>query len=143
MGGGNAQKTAVARERNLAKQKAASGGVSQLKDKEKAMNIKCKICMQPFMCTQSDGDFQKHIDSKHAGKGFWECFDPTFVAVPNQATVFKGRRLAHEALGTDHKKGYPKDQNIEEFDTKEDAMQHIIDSVDYINDAEAITYQED
>ncbi|KAJ1479208.1 hypothetical protein T484DRAFT_1815164 [Baffinella frigidus] len=46
---GNAQKSAVARARNLALAQKNAGGNSQLADKGKAMTIKCKICMQPFM----------------------------------------------------------------------------------------------
>jgi len=45
MGGGNAQKSAMARERN-AKAKAAASKGSQLKSNQ-AM-LKCKVCMQTF-----------------------------------------------------------------------------------------------
>jgi hypothetical protein len=104
---------------------------------------------------------------QHSKSTFEECF-PTYVryvAVPSLGTVFKGRNLALTALGSDAKKGYPKDCGAVEFEyvqpivsslrsarysfrmvydfrTKEEAVEYIIEEVSYINDAEAVTYQE-
>ncbi|PQP93521.1 uncharacterized protein Pyn_27076 [Prunus yedoensis var. nudiflora] len=45
MGGGNGQKSKMARQRNMDKQKAAAKG-SQLESNKKSMTIQCKVCMQ-------------------------------------------------------------------------------------------------
>ncbi len=45
MGGGNAQKSAMKRQRNQEKAKASAGGVSQLKQNSAALNIKCMVCL--------------------------------------------------------------------------------------------------
>mmetsp|Transcript_63017 Transcript_63017/g.149378 ORF Transcript_63017/g.149378 Transcript_63017/m.149378 type:complete len:144 (-) Transcript_63017:230-661(-) len=143
MGGGNAQKSAVARARNLALAQKNAGGNSQLADKGKAMTIKCKICMQPFMCTQSEQDLMNHVTGKHVKNTWEDCFDPVYVAAPQIATVYKSKVKAYEGLGvTDQKKGYPKDAQIEEFGSREEAEDYIIETVDYINDKESITYVE-
>jgi hypothetical protein len=34
----------------------------------------------------------QHIENKHKGKAYDDCFDYTYVAAPNLATVFKGSR---------------------------------------------------
>ena len=57
--------------------------------------------------------------------------------------MYRGTRAAHKAFGTDNKKGFPKDQGIEEFTSKEDAYEYIKEEVEYINDDDAITYVED
>mmetsp|Transcript_65931 Transcript_65931/g.176705 ORF Transcript_65931/g.176705 Transcript_65931/m.176705 type:complete len:109 (-) Transcript_65931:90-416(-) len=108
------------------------------------MSIQCAICKQAFMCTQNEQDLMNHVTSKHSGKTFEECFAAyvRYVAVPSLATVFKGRALALSALGSDAKKGYPKDCGAVEFSSKEEAIEHIIEEVSYINDADAVTYQE-
>ncbi|RDY04971.1 hypothetical protein CR513_11247, partial [Mucuna pruriens] len=64
MGGGNAQKSKMAREKNLEKQKAAGKG-SQLDTNKKAMTIQCKVCMQTFMCTTSEVKCREHAEAKH------------------------------------------------------------------------------
>jgi len=64
------------------------------------------------------------------------------VAIPSLGTVFKGRPVALAALGSDAKKGYPKDSGAVEFGSKEEAVEYIIAEVSYINDADAVTYQE-
>mmetsp|Transcript_65932 Transcript_65932/g.176707 ORF Transcript_65932/g.176707 Transcript_65932/m.176707 type:complete len:107 (-) Transcript_65932:187-507(-) len=94
-----------------------AGGKSQKEDNEKAMSIQCAICKQAFMCTQNEQDLMNHVTSKHSGKTFEECFAAyvRYVAVPSLATVFKGRALALSALGSDAKKGYPKDCGAVEF----------------------------
>jgi hypothetical protein len=55
---------------------------------------------------------------------------------------FARRGTAYEAMGTDAKKGYPKDQGIKEFQSKEEAAQYVIDTIEYINDVESITFVE-
>jgi len=142
MGGGNAQKSAVARERNAAAAKARSGGNSTLKTRDKDMTYQCKVCKQTFLCTAALELLEQHIENKHAGKKYEECFNYAYVAAPNQATVYQGAKAAHAAFGTEPKKGYPKDQDIEEFDSKEEAYEYIKEKVDYINDDESITYVE-
>ncbi|CBZ55346.1 conserved hypothetical protein [Neospora caninum Liverpool] len=46
---------------------------SQLKSNQAAMSIKCKICMQPFMKTQSVAQLNEHATNKH-NKTVAECF---------------------------------------------------------------------
>lgn len=70
--GSNQSKKTQARDR--AKERAPKEARSQLKSNVAAMNIKCQICMQPFMKTQNEAQLQQHIDGKHHGKGFNECF---------------------------------------------------------------------
>ncbi|KAI3686773.1 hypothetical protein L1987_80460 [Smallanthus sonchifolius] len=73
MGGGNAQKSKTARERNLEKAKAASKG-SQLESNKKAMNIQCKVCMQTFICTTSEVKCREHAEAKHPKADVSTCF---------------------------------------------------------------------
>eukprot|EP00277_Geminigera_cryophila_P003141 CAMPEP_0179416106 /NCGR_PEP_ID=MMETSP0799-20121207/6609_1 /TAXON_ID=46947 /ORGANISM="Geminigera cryophila, Strain CCMP2564" /LENGTH=142 /DNA_ID=CAMNT_0021188931 /DNA_START=277 /DNA_END=705 /DNA_ORIENTATION=- len=138
MGGGNAQKSAIARAKNA--KNAPSGGNSTLKTKDKDMTYQCKVCKQTFMCTAAIELLIQHIDNKHKGKPYEDCFEYTYVAAPNTATVYQGPHRAHIAFGTESKKGFPKDQDIEEFDTKEEAYEYIKEKVEYINDDESITY---
>jgi len=74
MGGGNAQKSAKSRERNMAKAAAAGKG-STLESKAKAMNIKCKVCMALFLSTTNEAGLKQHAENKHPKKEFSECFD--------------------------------------------------------------------
>ncbi|KFG56274.1 hypothetical protein TGFOU_314800 [Toxoplasma gondii FOU] len=46
---------------------------SQLKSNQAAMSIKCKVCMQPFMKTQSVAQLNEHAANKH-NKTVAECF---------------------------------------------------------------------
>ncbi|KAK7386381.1 hypothetical protein VNO78_26573 [Psophocarpus tetragonolobus] len=73
MGGGNGQKSKMARERNLEKQRAAAKG-SQLETNKKAMNIQCKVCMQTFMCTTSEVKCKEHAEAKHPKSDLSACF---------------------------------------------------------------------
>ncbi|XP_019155066.1 PREDICTED: uncharacterized protein At2g23090 [Ipomoea nil] len=73
MGGGNAQKSKMAREKNLEKMKAAGKG-SQLESNKKAMNIQCKVCMQTFMCTTSEVKCREHAEAKHPKADVSTCF---------------------------------------------------------------------
>lgn len=115
---------------------------STLKTKDKDMKYQCKVCKQQFMCTAAIELMEQHIENKHKGKVYEDCFEWIYIAAPNLATVYRGERAAHEAFGTDNKKGFPKDQDIEEFDTKEEAFDYIKEKVEYINDDESITYVE-
>jgi hypothetical protein len=74
MGGGNAQKSAIARAKNLEKAKKAGGGQSQLASNAKASSILCNICKQSFICTAKGAVLQAHVDSKHAKLSIAECF---------------------------------------------------------------------
>ena len=106
------------------------------------MTYQCKVCKQTFMCTAAIELLEQHIDMKHKGKTYPDCFDWVYVAAPNIATVYRGTRAAHAAFGTDTKKGFPKDQGIEEFASKEDAYEYIKEEVEYVNADEEITYVE-
>mmetsp|Transcript_45474 Transcript_45474/g.86945 ORF Transcript_45474/g.86945 Transcript_45474/m.86945 type:complete len:82 (+) Transcript_45474:265-510(+) len=75
MGGGNAQKTAMARAKKLEKEKGKNKG-SQLKANSVAMTIKCKICMQTFMCTSTEAKLKEHSENKHPKEAFERCFPP-------------------------------------------------------------------
>ncbi|KAG8081316.1 hypothetical protein GUJ93_ZPchr0007g3656 [Zizania palustris] len=72
MGGGNGQKSKMARERNLEKNKGAKG--SQLEANKKAMNIQCKVCMQTFICTTSETKCKEHAEAKHPKSDLFLCF---------------------------------------------------------------------
>ncbi|KAF5780497.1 hypothetical protein HanXRQr2_Chr11g0472551 [Helianthus annuus] len=73
MGGGNAQKSKMAREKNLEKAKAAGKG-SQLEANKKAMSIQCKVCMQTFICTTSEVKCREHAEAKHPKADVYACF---------------------------------------------------------------------
>ncbi|KMZ73765.1 Uncharacterized protein family SERF [Zostera marina] len=73
MGGGNAQKSKMAREKNLEKQRNAAKG-SQLEKNKKAMNIQCKVCMQTFICTTSEVKCKEHAEAKHPKSALFQCF---------------------------------------------------------------------
>ncbi|KAJ3265165.1 hypothetical protein HDU77_006210 [Chytriomyces hyalinus] len=76
MGGGNAQKSAMARARNA--KNASADAKSQLKVNEQAKNVQCGICRQTFLLTIREKALQEHIDSKHSGKTIKDCF-PTWA----------------------------------------------------------------
>ncbi|GMH21504.1 hypothetical protein Nepgr_023346 [Nepenthes gracilis] len=63
MGGGNGQKSKMARERNMEKNKVTRG--SQIESNKKAMSIQCKVCMQTFICTTSEAKCREHAEAKH------------------------------------------------------------------------------
>nr|TKS08161.1 hypothetical protein D5086_0000108110 [Populus alba] len=66
MGGGNGQKSKMARERNIEKQKAAEG--SQLESNKKAMTI------QTFRCTTAEVKCREHAEAKLAKSDVYGCF---------------------------------------------------------------------
>ncbi|EFN54259.1 hypothetical protein CHLNCDRAFT_135809 [Chlorella variabilis] len=74
MGGGNAQKSATARQRKAEKDKKLAGGKSQLADNAKALSIVCQICRQSFMCNMTPAKLKEHSDSRHPKQKFEECF---------------------------------------------------------------------
>lgn len=49
------------------------GSNSQLAANEKAMTLKCKICMQTFMGTQKS-QLPAHVDGKHPKNKWEDCF---------------------------------------------------------------------
>mmetsp|Transcript_18876 Transcript_18876/g.47355 ORF Transcript_18876/g.47355 Transcript_18876/m.47355 type:complete len:83 (-) Transcript_18876:176-424(-) len=76
MGGGNAQKTAMARAKNAAKaakEAAGGGGASGKASRQAAMDLKCSVCMQCFPNTQVKAA-QAHAESKHPKSDFATCF---------------------------------------------------------------------
>ncbi|EEH53687.1 uncharacterized protein MICPUCDRAFT_35623 [Micromonas pusilla CCMP1545] len=73
MGGGNAQKSAKARQMKQEKMKTASKG-SQLADNAKAMNIQCKVCLQTFVSTTASVKLKEHADNKHPKNPYEQCF---------------------------------------------------------------------
>ncbi|ACO69416.1 predicted protein [Micromonas commoda] len=73
MGGGNAQKSAMARKK--AQEKAAKEGKgSQLKQNAAAQSIQCKVCMATFICTTAEVKLKEHADNKHPKNDFHQCF---------------------------------------------------------------------
>ncbi|CAA7404233.1 unnamed protein product [Spirodela intermedia] len=72
MGGGNGQKSRMAREKNMEKLKAAKG--SQLESNKKAMTIQCKVCMQTFICTTSEAKCREHAEARHPKVDLSQCF---------------------------------------------------------------------
>ena len=72
---------------------------SNLKTKDKDMAYQCKVCKQQFMCTAAIELMEQHVENKHKGKTYEDCFDWIYVAAPNMATVYKGSRAAHAAFG--------------------------------------------
>ncbi|CAL5225272.1 g8067 [Coccomyxa viridis] len=75
MGGGNAQKTAMARQK--AQEKAAKikkGGTSQLKQNAKAHSYICNICRTAFLCTTNEQMLRDHVAAKHDKSTFEVCF---------------------------------------------------------------------
>ena len=69
MGGGNAQKTAMARQKKQAKE-AAAGKATSSEDRKKheatKAAIQCTVCLQGFMSTAREPELQQHLESKHA-----------------------------------------------------------------------------
>merc|ERR1711935_103221 len=73
---------AKAREKKMEKAGKAGGG-SQLKQQGAALNIKCFICYNSFMCTTRLPELKEHVANKHPKKTFEECFkeyDPNSAA---------------------------------------------------------------
>ncbi|KAK8642682.1 hypothetical protein V6N13_012019 [Hibiscus sabdariffa] len=72
MGGGNGQKSRMAREKHWEKNKPAKG--SQLDSNKKAMTIQCRVCMQTFICTTSEVKCREHAEAKHPKSDIYACF---------------------------------------------------------------------
>ncbi|KAI9090057.1 At2g23090 like protein [Phlyctochytrium arcticum] len=60
-------------------EKKGGAGKSQLKVNESAKNTICGICRQTFLMTVRQKALEEHVENKHAGKTFKDCF-PTYVA---------------------------------------------------------------
>ncbi|KAG9129898.1 hypothetical protein Leryth_007029 [Lithospermum erythrorhizon] len=71
MGGGNAQKAKMAREKNL--EKAKGSKVQNLVGSDLDSNP-CKVCMQTFMCTTSEVKCREHAEAKHPKSDVFACF---------------------------------------------------------------------
>lgn len=80
MGGGNAQKTAMARAKKLEKDQKAGKG-SQLKDNAAAQSIKCVVCLQTFVCTATEAMLKQHWENRHPKVEITACF-PHLVKQP-------------------------------------------------------------
>ena len=73
MGGGNAQKSAMARKK--AQEKLAKAGAgSQLASNAKAMTQLCQVCRTSFLCTLAPAKLKEHADNKHPKETFERCF---------------------------------------------------------------------
>ncbi|KAK8552019.1 hypothetical protein V6N13_120451 [Hibiscus sabdariffa] len=72
MGGGNGQKSRMAREKHSEKNKSAKG--SQLDSNKKAMTIQCRVCMQTFICTTSEVKCREHAEAKHPKSDIYASF---------------------------------------------------------------------
>lgn len=102
MGGGNAQKSAIARERN-----AKNAGKSE--DERKAANAKatkdatafaCKICRSTFMVNVTPPTLYLHVTSKHpAGTNPTDCFDKLAGFDPDDPKGLKKAAVAAPAAG--------------------------------------------
>ncbi|KHG21316.1 hypothetical protein F383_02340 [Gossypium arboreum] len=95
MGGGNAQKSKTARERNLEKAKAGAKG-SQLESNKKAMSIQCKVCMQEFMCTTSEVKCREHAEAKHPKS---DVYYGTICACPKSEEPIDPQTLTNGQIG--------------------------------------------
>lgn len=73
MGGGNAQKSAMARKKAQEKL-AAKGAGSQLATNAKAMTQICMVCRTSFLCTLAPAKLKEHSDNKHPKQTFEQCF---------------------------------------------------------------------
>jgi len=76
MGGGNAQKTAMARAKNAAKASAESkggGGAAGQKARTTQQSYICKVTYKTFNAQQK-GAAEKHVQENCKGKSFEECF---------------------------------------------------------------------
>ncbi|CED84421.1 Zinc finger protein 706 [Phaffia rhodozyma] len=71
MGGGNAQKTAMAREKNAKKNAGPAG--STLKSKAAAQTIVCQVCRSTFQSTSKLPQLLEHASNKH-NKTVADCF---------------------------------------------------------------------
>ncbi|KAK2079804.1 hypothetical protein QBZ16_002199 [Prototheca wickerhamii] len=79
MGGGNAQKTAMARAKKQEMDKKRKAGGSQLKANNAAQNIICQVCRSTFICTSTEAKLKEHSENRHPKNTFPECF-PDFKA---------------------------------------------------------------
>jgi hypothetical protein len=79
MGGGNAQKSAAAREKNMKNVGKTDAERKEASDKAKkdAHAFVCKLCKQTFMVNATPEILFQHVTTKHAGSssGPTVCFD--------------------------------------------------------------------
>nr|KJB63926.1 hypothetical protein B456_010G024800 [Gossypium raimondii] len=72
MGGGNGQKSRMAREKHMEKNKPTKG--KHLESNKEAMTIQCKVCMQAFICTTSEVKCKEHAEAKHPKSDIFASF---------------------------------------------------------------------
>jgi hypothetical protein len=116
MGGGNAQKSAAARERNMKK-------VGKTDEERKAAAAKaakdstafvCKLCRTTFMVNVTKPTLHLHITAKHATvTDFTECFDQLAGYDPNDPKGEKAAAAAAPAAAIKPKK--KKDDGLEDL----------------------------
>ena len=76
----------MARARKAAQKKSKGSQLDAIKN---AQTLTCKTCYSSFMCTATQGVLQQHIDAKHSGATFAQCF-PDFD--PNAAKAAKKKK---------------------------------------------------
>jgi hypothetical protein len=116
MGGGNAQKSAAARERNnKAKGKTdEERKESNAKAKLDASVFVCKVCRTSFMVNVKPPTLYLHVTSKHpAGIDPTECFDALAGYDPNDPKGLKAAAVATKAGPVKPKK--KKDDGFEDL----------------------------
>ena len=77
MGGGNGNKTMLARLKHM-KEGSGPSAKSTLNDMTAKQHTICKICRQTYGITASPAEFTQHWETKHQKKGgptIEECFD--------------------------------------------------------------------
>jgi hypothetical protein len=117
MGGGNAQKSAIARERN-----AKNAGKSD--EERKAANAKatkdatafaCKICRSTFMVNVTPPILYLHVTSKHpAGTNPTDCFDQLAGFDPDDPKGLKKAAVAAPVVAAKPKKK-KKEEGLEDL----------------------------
>mmetsp|Transcript_11838 Transcript_11838/g.13414 ORF Transcript_11838/g.13414 Transcript_11838/m.13414 type:complete len:136 (-) Transcript_11838:184-591(-) len=107
MGGGNAQKSAAAREKNLKNvgKTDEERRAAQAKAKADSVAYICKICKATFMCNAGLPQLHQHFTSRHpALKEPTECFDCLSEFDPDDPKGLKKKAAAAEAAKKTAKK---------------------------------------
>lgn len=118
MGGGNAQKSAAARERKLK-------DTSKTPEERKAASAKaaldatafmCKICRTTFMVNVKPPTLYLHMTSKHPDiKECGECFDTMQGYDPNDPTGAKAAAASATKKGPVKKKKAKKEESLDDL----------------------------
>ena len=48
--------------------------IPRLHQNASAKTVKCKVCFQDFQSTVKKPELEKHVENKHSGKDFGDCF---------------------------------------------------------------------